>query len=72
MHSSVRQQRRNLRKLVGRNGSRKNTEPEGEMDNFQDLQLGSLTPLVSLENDLPSPLSDLNAFRQDMDRIFVR
>ena len=56
MHSSVRQQRRNLRKLVGRNGSRKNTEPEGEMDNFQDLQLGSLTPLVSLENNLPSPL----------------
>ena len=47
MHSSVQQQRRNLRELVG---SRKDTEPEGEMDNFHDLQLGSLAPLVSLEH----------------------
>jgi hypothetical protein len=42
-----------------------------EMDNFQDLQLGSITPLVCLGGNLPPPYPHLTAFLQDMDRIFV-
>jgi hypothetical protein len=42
-----------------------------EMDNFQDLQLGSITPLVCLGGSLSSPYPHLTAFLQDMDRIVV-
>ena len=48
MHGRVREERRARRKGEGHTDS-EDTEPEenkGEMDNFQDLQLGSITPLV--------------------------
>lgn len=48
MHSSVQRRRSARRKARGKNRNPEGTEPEedkGEMDNFQDLQLGSLTPL---------------------------
>ncbi|KAF9787772.1 caspase domain-containing protein [Thelephora terrestris] len=49
MHSVVRQQRRDRREADRKNPSFKNAvapeEDKGEMDNFQDLQLGSITPL---------------------------
>jgi hypothetical protein len=75
MHSVVRQQRRDRREADRKNPSFKNAvapeEDKGEMDNFQDLQLGSITPLVRPEHNLLSPFSDLAALRQDMDRIFM-
>ena len=54
MHSSVQRRRSARRKARGKNRNPGGTEPEedgGEMDNFQDLQLGSLTPLVCLDVD---------------------
>lgn len=45
-------------------------EPEGEMNSFQDLQLGSMAPLVRREDDSSWP-SHLTAFRQDMSRLFA-
>ena len=53
MHNSVQKQRRAYHKAHGKNLHSEATEFEdkGEMDNFQDLQLGSLTPVVSFEND---------------------
>lgn len=47
MHKHVRKDRRS-RRGIQRNASRRNTDPnedKGEMDNFQDLQLGSISPL---------------------------
>jgi hypothetical protein len=49
MHNAVQQDRRTLRKARGKNLNHEDAEPEedkGEMDNFQDLQLGSITPVV--------------------------
>lgn len=49
MHGRVQEESRARRKGEGHTDS-EDTEPEqdrkGEMDNFQDLQLGSITPLV--------------------------
>lgn len=58
--------------LEGRRARRADgTEPEynDEMDVFQDLQLGSLAPLVCLEEFDVTFLS-ADGFGQDMDRIF--
>jgi len=43
MHRRVKKQRRAHR---GKNVDPEDAEPEGEMDNFQELQLGSLSPVV--------------------------
>lgn len=52
MHGRVRKERRAHRKGNGHTDS-EDTEPEeeckGEMDNFQDLQLGSIMPVVRHE-----------------------
>ena len=42
----------------------------GEMNDFQDIQLGSQGPLVRCE-DNSSRLSHLTTFRQDMDQPFI-
>ena len=59
MHGSVRSDRRahhKARKNAGSKDSELEEETNGEMDNFQDLQLGSITPVVRHEDDslLPS------------------
>lgn len=50
MHEAVRRERRARRKAEGENTDSEDTDPEevfkGEMNNFQDLQLGSIMPLV--------------------------
>jgi hypothetical protein len=53
MHSSVQRESRARRK-ADKNSDSEEIEPEdkGEMDNFQDLQLGSNSPLVRLEDQL--------------------
>ena len=63
MHNSVQQLKSARRKARKKNGNPEVTEPEveGEMDNFQDLQLGSLTPLVCLDVDF-YPLSSSDCF----------
>jgi len=48
MHKSVQKKRRERRKARGKHPYRRSGEHEedkGEMDNFQDLQLGSITPV---------------------------
>ena len=56
MHRRVKE-RRARRIADGEKAGREDAEPEegseGEMDNFQDLQLGSLSPIVRCED---SPL----------------
>ena len=55
MHGRVQEERRARRKVEGHTDS-EDAEPEedlGEMDNFQDLQLGSITPLVCYKVGLP-------------------
>ena len=55
MHGRVQEARRARRKDEGHTDS-EDAEPEenqGEMDNFQDLQLGSITPLVCHNVGLP-------------------
>lgn len=61
MHSAVQEERRALRKTHGKNPDFRNTEPEekGEMDNFQDLQLGSITPVVRVKDNSPCLSSHL-------------
>ena len=49
MHRRVKKQRRARR--IGRGNVDPEDEPEGEMDNFQELQLGSLSPVVRCEDD---------------------
>jgi len=46
-------------------------EPKGEMNNFQDLQLGSTTPIVRHEAFNSSWSPHLTNFLQDMDQPFV-
>lgn len=61
MHNTVRQERRARRKALGKNPNFQDAEPEedkGEMDNFQDLQLGSITPAVRFEGNSPWFSSD--------------
>ena len=58
MHQSEWLQRR-ARRLAERNNTSPNAagpdeDDKREMDNFQDLQLGSITPLVRLEKGFPS------------------
>ena len=51
----VKEERRAHRIADGKNADPADAEPEegskGEMDNFQDLQLGSLSPVVRCEDD---------------------
>lgn len=57
MHKHVQKHRRDLRE----NPDLRGAEPEedkGEMDNFQDLQLGSITPLVRFGYNSPWVSSD--------------
>ena len=73
MHGRVQEESRARRRGEAHTDSEE-TDPEqdrkGEMDNFQDLQLGSITPLV--RHQVGSPLhSYLTAILQDMDRPFV-
>ena len=73
MHGRVWEVRRARRRGEVHTDS-EDTEPEednkGEMDNFQDLQLGSITPVVCHKVGLPCP-SHLTTILQDMDRPFV-
>lgn len=58
MHDAERE-RHARRKADGKNTDSEDTEPEeecrGEMNNFQDLQLGSITPVVRHQDNSPSP-----------------
>lgn len=55
MHDNVKKESRARRRAEGKNPDPEDAEPEdgskGEMDNFQELQLGSLSPLVRFEDD---------------------
>ena len=74
MHGQVQRESRARRKGDGKKTDSEDTEseeePKGEMDNFQDLQLGSRMPVVRHEVDSLRPPS-LTTFLQDMDRPFV-
>lgn len=74
MHDAVKKERRERRKAEGMNTDSEDTDPEegpkGEMNNFQDLQLGSITPLVCFEDNSPRPYH-LTDSRQDMNRLFT-
>ena len=74
MHGRVQKERRDRRKGDEKKTDSEDTEPEeefkGEMDNFQDLQLGSRTPVVRREVNSPRPLLT-TSFLQDMNRPFV-
>lgn len=71
-HAVAREMQRACR-AEGEYGDVEGTEPEGEdedeMDNFQELHLGTLTPLVCLEEFDVAFLST-DDFGQDMNRIF--
>ena len=73
MHDAVKREKR-ARKAEGMNTDSDTTDPgeeiEGEMNNFQDIQLGSMTPLVRRGGDWPWSYH-LTVFRQDMNRLFV-
>ena len=69
MHGRVREERRARRTGEGRADS-EDTELEENKDNFRDLQLGSITPLVCHKVGLPWP-SHLTTILQDMNRPFV-
>ena len=49
-HRSIREERRARRIADGKSADPEGAEPVGEMDNFQELQLGSLWPVVRCEN----------------------
>ena len=49
MHDSVKKESR-ARRAEGKNGDPEDAD-KGEMDNFQELQLGSLSPVVRFEDD---------------------
>ena len=51
MHRRVKKERRARRIANGKNVDPEDAEPEGEMDNFQELQLGSLSPVVRCEGN---------------------
>ena len=57
MHDDVKRKRRAYHEAQGVNTDSDNTDPgeeyRGEMNNFQDLQLGSMTPLVRREDNSP-------------------
>ena len=56
MHDAVQQDRRARRKAHGKIPILEDAdfeEDKGEMDNFQDLQLGSVTPVVGFEGNPP-------------------
>ena len=46
MHRRVKEERRARRIAGGKNADSEGAEPEGEMNDFQELQLGSLSPVV--------------------------
>jgi hypothetical protein len=58
MHASVNRKSRERRRAGANITDSEDTEAEegheGEMDNFQDLQLGSMTPVVRREDFSPS------------------
>ena len=56
-------------KRLARKAEGAEPDDNDEMDNFQDLQLGSMTPLVRLE-DLGVTFLSTDSFWQDMKRIF--
>ena len=74
MHCRVKKERRARRIADGRNVNPEDGELEegskGEMDNFQDLQLGSLSPVVRCGR-FALTFYWLTALLQDMDRLFV-
>jgi len=51
MHDNVKRESRARHRAEGNNADSEDAEEEfkGEMDNFQDLQLGSITPVVRHE-----------------------
>lgn len=57
MHGRVQRESRARRKGDGKNMDSEGVNPEGEfkgeMDNFQELQLGSITPVVRHEDNSP-------------------
>jgi len=74
MHRRVKERR--ARRIADRkNADREDAEPEegskGEMDNFQDLQLGSLSPVVRCRRQFALTFYRLTALLQDMERTFV-
>ena len=75
MHGQVQKERRARRKGDGNKTDSEDTEPEeefkGEMNNFQDLQLGSTMPVVRHEAFNPPRPPHLTTFLQDMNRPFV-
>jgi hypothetical protein len=75
MHGQVQKERRARRKGDGNKtdprGTEPGDEPDGEMDDFQDLQLGSTTPVVRCDSRFTPNSSHLTIFLQDMDRPFM-
>ena len=72
MHGDVRwvhRARRKAGKNVGPEDSEPEEESDGEMEHFQDLQLGSITPVV--RHGYNSLRLSHRASLQDMDRLFV-
>ena len=64
MHKAVREEKRARRRANGGHTDSDDTDPEegeGEMDNFQNLQLGSLSPVVRLKRNLSYHLPRLTA-----------
>jgi hypothetical protein len=55
LHKFFQKESRDRRKAGGKISDSEGAESEdkGEMDNFQDLKLGSLSPVVRLEDDFP-------------------
>lgn len=60
---------REMRRTRGVDDAESEDDDEGEMDNFQELQLGSLAPLVCL-GEFDVIFLSSNRFLQDMRRIF--
>jgi len=75
MHGQVQRESRARRKGDGNKTDSEDTEPEeefkGEMNNFQDLQLGSTIPVVRHEALQFILTSSSNYFLQNMDQPFV-
>jgi hypothetical protein len=72
MHRYYKKKSRDRRAASGKvsDSEGADTEDKGEIDNFQDLQLGSLSPVVRLEDKFPYRFSNLSTLQQDMDRNF--
>ena len=65
MHKIVQEEKRARRRANRGHTDSDNTDPEedgGEMDNFQNLQLGSLSPVVRLKHNLTHHFPRLTAF----------